>query len=131
MKKIYLSELLGINLADLERVPPRLFGQLFHGRLDLAKDKIQRLEKIEDTFVPFTSGLLEAALGCDILRSEDRQQGDPVTRLYLNKGKGWSKLAATIVLTKIENGECVLNAEVFTSIRELAPLAPLKPRKLI
>lgn len=81
--------------------------------------------------MPFTGNLLEAALGCDILRSEDRQQGDPVTRVYLNRGKGWSRLVAGVVLTKIENGECILNAEIFTSIRELAPLAPLKPKKLI
>jgi len=127
MPKIQTDERLALNLFDLDSIVPELKMRLFRGRLDLRRDSVIRVDKdkTDETAVPLLGDLLSAAVACDILRSENRREGDKVVRVYLNRGTNWVKLPASAILTDRIEGELILNSEIFPSARALLPEKPL------
>ena len=127
-----VTERLGINLFDLERVDTGMYQRLLAGRLDLRKESVVRLSdsKPDDSVVPFTCGTREAALVCDILRSENRREGDEPVRVYIFRAKAWTRLSGQVILTlpgDPESGQKArLNPDIFPSQVMYAPLLPPK-----
>lgn len=131
------TERLAINLFDIDYVSPELRARLLAGRLDLRRESIVRVngDNIMETGVPFSCAthddLLSAATACDLLRSENRREGDKTIRIYVSKGNGWTKVSGNTILTVPIDGELHLNPEVFQSARASLPdLAPV-PRKVV
>lgn len=122
-------ERLAISLFDLDSVDPILRQKLFAGRVNLVKQAVIRIET--DAAVELTCDLLAAAIVCDILRAENRREGDSVTKVYIHRGKAWTKLSSTIILTAMgSDKQPQLNYEIFTSELELAPPVPIVPRAM-
>lgn len=130
MPKIQTDERLALNLFDLDSIVPELKMRLFRGRLDLRRDSVIRVDKdkTDETAVPLLGDLLSAAVACDILRSENRREGDKVVRIYINRGTNWVKLPSSAILTDRIEGELILNSEIFPSARALLPEKPLPVR---
>ena len=126
MPRIPDSERLAINLFDLDSVHPHLKVKLLNGRMDLKRDNIIRIDpdKTDETAVPLVGDLLTVAVACDILRSENRREGDKVVRIYLNKGGNWIKLPSAAILTHRIEGELTLDPEIFPSARACLPDKP-------
>lgn len=102
------KERLAINLADLDRLDPEVRARLFGGRLDLTAPirlegyhDVAEEERVERVAIPLVGTLLAAACACDALRSQDRQSGSPVTRVYLNRGSSWNRLTSDDQLADI------------------------------
>lgn len=122
-------ERLAVSLADLDRVAPALRAGLLAGKLDLSQAIRVGQDRMEDVpAVVFTCDLLTAATICDILRSHDRQHGDPPTGLYINKDRAWTRVTNGTVLTVIVNGKVKLNPVVFPAA--LTDAAPPPAKKL-
>lgn len=116
---------LAIALPDLDRVSSEMRAKLLAGRLDLTQIIRVGQDRMEDVpAVVMTCDLLTAATICDILRSNDRQVGDPPTGLYLLKSTSWSRITNNTVLTVIVDGKVALNPVVFGgTLVEGKPLA--------
>lgn len=130
-ERVTLAERLAISLFDLDYISPMLRTKLLSGRLDLRRENVIRAngESIMETGIPFTCELLLAATACDMIRSENRREGDRIVRVYLNRGNGWVKVSSNTILTIPIDGELHLNPEVFPSARESLPdMAPTPKR---
>lgn len=103
---------LGLNLFDLERVEPGLRLRATKGKLDLSG--IRRGAAEEDRLLALSCPLAEAALLCDVLRSEARRAGEQL-RCYLRREEGqpWQRLPADAVLTRIVGGKAELEPRWF------------------
>lgn len=123
-------ERLAINLYDLSRLEPTIRTMLLGGRLDLSRESVVRvdLERPDETAVPFTCPLEQAAACCDVIRGHDRRSGEPPTRVYLNRlGNGsWERISGGAIL--VINGR--LNIELFRPEAKVAPVEEAKPVKL-
>lgn len=93
------KERLAINLADLDRLDPEVRVSLFGGRLDPSAPirldgygDVPEEERVGRVAIPLVGPLLAAACACDALRSQDRQSGLPVTRVYLCRTTTWNRL---------------------------------------
>lgn len=70
---------------------------------------VRPTERKDDAAVEFRCDLLQAAVIVDSLRSEDRRQGDPPTKVWLRRpGEGWEKVPDSAVLTSVVDGKPVL-----------------------
>jgi hypothetical protein len=114
---------LAVNLFDLDRVDAMIRSMMLQGKLASSPVHIVPY-KLDETGVEFTCELLMAASICDILRSHDRQLGDYPTRLYIHKGKAWSKLSGSAILTLVKDGVCILNPYVFRRERTEEQIVP-------
>lgn len=120
---------LAINLYDLDRLDPHIRVKLLVGRIDLLKPIKVAKDRVEpEPAVVFNCGLLTAASICDIIRNEDRNNGDFPTRLYIYR-QDWSRIPSHIQLTIVVGGKIVLNPEFFkvTINNDLMPL----PTKIV
>ena len=108
------KERLAVSLADLDRVAPELRAGLLGGKLDLSGVVRVGQDRMEDVpAVVFCCDLLTAATVCDILRSHDRQHGDPPTGIYINKDRAWTRVTNGTVLTVVIDSKVLLNPAVF------------------
>jgi len=129
-KQSDVTERLAVCLFDLERVEPLMFVRLLAGRVDLDRSLVIRVDpsRPDETAVPTKGPVLPAATALDLLRSENRREGDQVTRVYLDKGRGWVRLSANAVLTVSEGGKSKLNPDIFGSQVEVVSVAPTPQR---
>ena len=122
-------EKLAVSLVDLDRVAPALRAGLLGGKLDLSRAIRVGQDRTEDVpAVVFSCDLLTAATVCDILRSHDRQHGDPPTGLYICKDRAWVRVTNDTVLTVVVGGKTRLNPAVFPAA--LTDAAPPPAKKL-
>lgn len=106
---------LAIALEDLDKVDPIARQKMLAHRLDL-ENPIRITSKICDAAVTFCCKIVDAALICDILRSEDRKAGDTPTRIFLDKGEGWKAVPSNAVFTVEVRGSIKLNPQLFDII---------------
>lgn len=124
---------LAVNLFDLhDRVPIVMRQKLMAGRLDLTRHidmRFDRAKEADEAAVAFSCPLLEAAIICDWLRSNDRSVGDYPTRLYINRKVSWTRIPSYIVLTEVmDDGKCRLNPEVFTGFSKTESVPLVAPK---
>ena len=110
---------LAINLFDLhDRVPVVMRQKLLAGRLDLKRHidmRFDRAKEADEAAVVFVCPLLEAAIICDWIRSNDRASGDYPTRLYIKRKVSWTRIPSYVILTEVgDDGKCRLNPEEFS-----------------
>lgn len=127
-------ERLAVNLEDVERIDPSIRAQMIAGKID-AKTTIQ-MPQFSTTdegaiAVAFVCDALTAATICDVLRSNDRACGDQPTRIYINKGKGWTRVSGVTALTVVVDDDVQLNPSVFEqSAVVTGPPPPVKALNL-
>lgn len=129
-----MSEKLAVNLIDLDRLPPLSMEKMILPYT--IKKAIQCGQTKEDVGIEFNCDLLQAAVICDMIRSEDHKSGDTPTRLYLFNGSIWKRLSDEAVLTRVScppgslNGPKIsLHPQVF-DVPTVAMTAPPPPRPL-
>lgn len=123
------QERLSINLFDTDR----LIGMLREKTLpllDFSAAIPMDKDRPEERGVAFTCSLLQAAVVCDIIRSEDRKAGDVPTRIYLKRSpnRAWYKLGSEVILTLDIS---TLNREVFPSSEPVVIIPPSSPPKRV
>lgn len=116
------AERLALTLADLDRLDPGIRRKMLGGRIALtpvrADDGIIRADGV---IIPFVCPLLESAMIADVLRFQDKQAGNRVTGVWLDRGRGWRKLASDAVLTVKVNETFILNPAVFDDAFDAPP----------
>lgn len=124
-QKLTKSCRLGINILDVDRINPLLRPKLLNGKVDLSRDRIEVIpDSPEDKILVFTCPPILAALTIDMIRSENRAEGDEVVRAYVCVGDRWKKLESNAILTEPENGQYILNSNHFPIEVEAAPIIP-------
>ena len=114
------GEKLAVTLTDLDRLPTDAKARYLGGRLDLAKTV-----KVGAGIpaVAFKCDLLQAALVCDLLRSEDRKAGDAPTGVWVKRRDSWYKVSERLLLTLTVADEGALNPDLFAdAVIEGAPV---------
>lgn len=96
-----MTERLAISLLDLDRLAPTIYTNMIVP--NVIKKSIQVGPKVEEVAVEFCCPLLNAAVICDNLRSDDRKAGDYPTRIYVNYGDRWVKIGDNDVLTLVSS----------------------------
>src|SRR5262245_16547098 len=136
MPKITSSrkERLAINLFDIGRLGPALRNRFLAGKLNLQEPIWVDRNNPHETAVAFLqerTGLMLAAVICDLIRSEDRKANRPPSRVYLNRGNGWLRIPGNAVLTQDEGGGLTLNSDVFPVADPFLPpeLSPVMPER--
>lgn len=122
---------LGVNIADLEGLDRQLRLLATKGKLDLSG--VHRGPEDEDRLLAFLCPDLEAALACDIVRSEGRRVGGQPCRCYLRRGGRWVLLPNDAVLTRRSRGDAgpmELNPRWFPEAAAVVEAAPLLPEVL-
>ena len=131
------KEKLAVNLEGLDALSDELRVRLFAGRLNLQDIVRVTLDgrPAEYPSVGFCCPLAEAALVCDLIRSEDRKHGRPSTAIYLSRsGTGpWVRVQDHWMLTLVVAGKPHLNPAFFpdTAVPDCSPrvVVPLVRRK--
>jgi hypothetical protein len=109
------EERLAINLDDLGRMDPEVRQRMVTWRLDL---EAPARATDDEVVLVFKCPLIEAAKACDLVRSHDREVGDPETRVYRSQGGGpWNLLPPKAVLCSTAGGKCVLSPNVFRTAK--------------
>lgn len=96
------GERLAINLIDIDRLSPTIMRAVIVPHT--IKKAVQVGEAVSDVGIEFSCDLLHAATICDVIRSDDRKMGDPITRIYLFNGRSWKKLPDEAILTRVDIG---------------------------
>lgn len=118
---------LGINLWDIDHINPFIRDIALKGKIDTnAKPILIDKHRPDETCVPFTCDLLNAALTLDILRQEQQNTNDPPIRAYIYR-RVWSRLPNAAVLTLVDNGKTLLSPEVFREPQDTEPLPLIAP----
>jgi len=124
-------EMLAVSLRDLDRM-----AQEMRLRMLRSPDGKPRLDfsqavpggRDDDPAVAFTCPLLTAATICDVIRSHDRQVGDPLTKVYLRSGSRWANVYGDVLFTLVgTDGKAQLNPAVFAVEVEKVPV--VAPRR--
>ncbi len=124
------TEKLAIAVACAEAAVARGDGMLVAGRLDLSTVlRVGQGEKIDDVAaVPFRCPLLEAAIVCDVLRSNARRLGHPPPELYISRDGGrWVRITYSTVLTIVSAGKTKLHPKVFPTEAVMGPPPKVRP----
>lgn len=104
---------IAVNLFDLDRVGEEMRTLMFGKSLKPTPIVIDKNDETE-VAVPFSCGLLRAAMMCDVVRGTDRKCGDPPTRVYLKRKTTWTKVSGQALLTVVDDEEkCRLNPKMF------------------
>ena len=101
-RQIGRKERIGLSLFDLDVLHPVVRKAVLGGKLALSKDQTAMVSS--DAVVPFSCGLLEAAVAADLVRDECRKVGDPPVRAYLSQMQAWQRLPADARLTRVIDG---------------------------
>ena len=110
-------ERLAVALFDLDRIEPSIRKMILGGKLDLSVPfRVDAWDVAEDTMVPFSCPLIDAASICDVVRDRDRRAGDPPTRVAVFK-QTWQRLSGTVLLTVMVKGKVTLNPAAFAGVR--------------
>lgn len=117
-----------MNLAiceeDLERIDPIVRANTLKHRLDL-EHPFRVFSNSNEIGVVFVCRLLDAAIICDIIRSEDRKGGDIETRIYIQEeGRQWQRVGKSAVFAVTVGGKLVLNPKLFQTEIVHKPLLP-------
>jgi hypothetical protein len=114
---------LALNLEDLGRMIPEARQAFLGGKLGgmVWVDKTVK----DGCAVELTCEFTDAALVCDLIRSEDRRLGRTPTRLYLFR-RTWTQLSSTAVLTQVRQPDkkVVLNPDLFQPETVFIPSQP-------
>ncbi len=117
---------LAISLEDLDRIDPIQRANLLHRRLDL-QEPIRLSRHSAEVIVLFRCSLKDAGYICDIIRSEDRKNGDSITRIYLQCDGGPRKRTGDNQVLIVQlNGVSSLNPILFQEPITLIPIARSK-----
>lgn len=122
------DERLAVSLTDLDKVDPTTRDNLLTGKLSTAKVVVEG-DTCEAALM-LTCDLLVAASALDILRNHDRKCGETPTRVYIRRGKTWSRLSSVTMLTVVQFGTVLLNPAIFPPKIELGSAPPVKTLKL-
>lgn len=117
------SELLAISLEDLDRLVIEIYQKAIVPNVSPKPIKLDGYVILE-----FSCSLLQAALICDKIRSDDRAMGDAPTSVFISKKEVWQKLSTNAILTRVVNGRAELNPMYFN--HEKADAIPLRPAVL-
>lgn len=109
------TERIALTLSDLDRMDDGLRRKLLGQRLELTP------VRADDVIIPFACPALEAAMTADIIRGMDRKAGERVTGVWLDRGKGWRKLASDAVLSVKVDETFILNPAVFNDAFDAPP----------
>lgn len=125
------TEQLAICLFDLDRVDPSVYSMLIRGKLEAKPIRMDE-QKPEETAVLFTCPLLDAAVTCDLLRSHDRETGDPTTRIWLRKSKehSWIKQPTNALFSIVDERGLRLHPWTFPPPAAQVATSALKPEKM-
>jgi hypothetical protein len=125
-------ERLAISLVDIPRVDPALLS----GRLDMTTLVRAGNSREGDPSVMFSCELLLAAVICDLIRSRNRETGEPTIGIYVCRaGEVWQRARDRDVFTVpgLTGGPRRLNPEFFRSVepeRAIGTLARKGPVRL-
>ncbi len=118
--------MLAISLSDLMRLPPDMVTKLVKDRLDLSRTVAGGSEA--DPAIVFQCPLLDAAMVCNIVRSQDKSTGDQPCRVYLNKNSstnGWQPIRNDTELVVVVDSVVELNPLLFdVPVKQLPSRAP-------
>jgi hypothetical protein len=78
---------------------------MFSGRLDLGRVLDIGKQRQKEQGWAFACDLTESARVCDALRDEDRKAKRKATRVYVQRGRGWTKVPDKDQLTVTVKGE--------------------------
>lgn len=106
------GERLAVHLADLDLFDNVMRCKLFGPGL-CRLDVEGREEAKGNPILVFKGGLVQSALIIDLGRSYNREAGQKVLRVYLDKGNGWQRVPSKTALTILVEGSTALNPEVF------------------
>lgn len=109
MPKVVENLLLAVNITDLTRLDTLTRQLVLGNKLDL---NFPVHIGPDEAAAMFKTELLEAAMACDVLRSEAKRSNRPV-RVYLKRRSVWSRLPADVPLTSLIDNQCCLNPDIF------------------
>ncbi len=106
---------IAIAVDDVLRMEPLLRSNLVGGRLSKTHVRIEQGDS-RVAAVEFTCPAIEAAAICDVIRDQDRDAEESPSRVYVWRGKTWSRVPADVelVVGEFAAGEQpVLNPKLF------------------
>lgn len=109
------TERLALTLADLDRMDAGMRRKLLANRLELTP------VRADDVIVVFACPTLEAAITADIIRGQDAKAKARPTGAWLDRGRGWRKLASDAILTVKVGETYILNPAVFDDAFDAPP----------
>lgn len=109
------TDRLAINLYDLMRVDEFIRAQLVGGKINLDRAAVIKVDpdRLDETAVEFTCGIVTAACIADTIRTHDRAAKQYPSRVYLRRATAWNRLPAEATLALVEDGKVLLNPKVF------------------